>query len=107
MDVVDAQGGLKLISPPLEELGYMPLPSFVPIACRESRGTYIGGPHDILPSIWRGIGRGFWFMANRYFSISSHSIHVFGARLEIGPTSYVRYLHPMALFEWLKSYIAS
>jgi len=97
IDVVDAQGGLRLISPRLEELGYMPLPSSVPIASQESRGTYIGGPHDILPSIWRGTGCGFWYMANRYFIISSHSIHVFGARLEIWPTSYVRYLHPDGL----------
>jgi len=97
MDVVDAQGGLRLTSPPLEELGHMPLPSCISIASQESRGTYIGGPHDIQPPIWRGTGHGFWYMANRYFSISSHSIHIFGTRLEIWPTSYVRYLHPDGL----------
>jgi len=94
MDVVDAQGGLRLISPPLEELGHMPLPSSIPTAFRESRRTHIGGLHDIHPPIWRGTGRAFWYMANRYFSISSHSIHIFGTRLELWPNSYVTYVHP-------------
>jgi hypothetical protein len=59
----------------------------------ECDGTYIGGPDDIYPSIWRGPGHGFWYMSEQYFSIACHSLHVGGIYLEVRPTSYIRYLH--------------
>lgn len=79
MDVVDTSGGLRLITPPLQKLGHIPLLSSIPIASRESHGIYIGGPQDIHPPIWRSIGHGFWYMANCSFSIPSHSAYVSGA----------------------------
>jgi hypothetical protein len=82
MEVADVHGGLVLISPSMDDLFTMLVPTPPNFINSPLSKRYVGGNEDVYPSISKGTGHDVWYGGQCYFKVSSHSMVVRNERKE-------------------------
>jgi hypothetical protein len=88
MEVANVHGGLVLISPSMDDLFTILVPT--PPKCIDSPLSkgYVGGNEDVYPPISKGTGHDVWYGGQRYFQVNSHSMVVRNEHKEFWKGSY-------------------
>jgi hypothetical protein len=96
MEIINAFGGLSLMSPTLAELQCMPMPTLEgpSILCIRKKKPYIGGSYDIFPPLSKGGERILWYMGKKYFRVSSHVSKPNNHRVNFWSGSHITYRLP-------------